>query len=167
MLANFTWFSFWFIGHILLVIVAFGPTFTFPGIAAMAQKDPGHAVAYIRVIDFIEKRMTIPLAILVPLFGVGLIYSGHVDLWSSGWLIASIIIYIFAFFFALLVQSPNSTKMLHAMQQMPAGPPPPSGPPPPEIVALGKKLQFGGMYLTVSIVTLVILMIGGAQGWLG
>ena len=139
----------------------------FPGVTANSTTAVLSQHPRLDVAGFIEKRMTIPLAILVPLFGVGLIYSGHVDLWSSGWLIASIIIYIFAFFFALLVQSPNSTKMLHAMQQMPAGPPPPSGPPPPEIVALGKKLQFGGMYLTVSIVTLVILMIGGAQGWLG
>src|SRR5690242_9658407 len=106
MLGTWHWFTFWLFGHILLVVVAFGPTFAFPGIAAMARKDPAHAVAYTRVIDFVEKRMTIPLAVLVPLFGTALIYSGHVDLWSSGWLIASIIIYIFAFFFAVLVQSP-------------------------------------------------------------
>jgi uncharacterized membrane protein len=159
MLGVWSWFTFWLIGHILTVIVAFGPTFAFPGIAAMARKDPAHAVAFTRVIDFIEHRMTIPLAVLVPLFGTGLIYSAHIDLWKSGWLVASIIIFIFAFFFALLVQSPNSKKMLHMMEQMPPGPPPPGAQPPAEMLALGKRLQFGGMYLTVSVVVLVVLMI--------
>ena len=105
------------------MIVAFGPTFAFPGIAAMARKDPAHAVAYTRVIDFIEHRMTIPLAVLVPLFGTGLIYTGHIDLWKSGWLVGSIVIFFFAFFFALLVQSKNSKKMLHMLEQMPPGAP--------------------------------------------
>jgi predicted integral membrane protein DUF2269 len=159
MLAVWSWFTFWLIGHILLVIVAFGPTFTFPGIAAMAQKDPAHAIAYTKVIDFIEKRMTIPLALLVPFFGVGLIYSGHIDLWKSPWLIIAIILFTAAIAFAVFVQSPNSTKMLHIMEQMPPGPPPPGAQPPPEIVALGKKLQLGGMYLTISIVVIAILMI--------
>jgi predicted integral membrane protein DUF2269 len=158
MLGVWSWFTFWLIGHILLVIVAFGPTFTFPGIAALARKDPAHAVAYIRVIDFIEHRMTIPLALLVPFFGVGLIYTAHIDLWKSGWLIASIILFTAAIFFAIFVQSPNSKKMLHAMEQMPPGPPPPGADPPAEIVALGRKLQLGGMYLTISVVVIAILM---------
>jgi len=158
MLAVWSWFTFWLIGHILLVIVAFGPTFAFPAIAAMARKDPSHAVAYTAVIDFIEARMTIPLAVLVPLFGVGLIYSAHIDLWKSGWLVASIILYIGAFFFAVLVQSKNSKTMLHMMQQMPPGAPPPGAEPPAEVVSLAKKLQFGGMYLTFSVVVIAILM---------
>src|SRR5438067_11894617 len=121
MVAVWSWFTVWLIGHVLLVIVAFGPTFAFPGIAAMARKDPAHAVAYTRVIDFIEHRMTIPLAVLVPLFGTGLIYSAHINLWKSGWLVTSIVIFFFAFFFALLVQSKNSKKMLHMPDHMPPG----------------------------------------------
>jgi uncharacterized membrane protein len=158
MLGVWSWFTFWLIGHILLVIVAFGPVFAFPGIAAMARKDPAHAVAYTRVIDFIEHRMTIPLSVLVPLFGVGLIYSAHIDLWKSGWLIASIILFMGAFFFAIFVQSPNSKAMLHAMERMPTGPPPPGAQPPAEIMALGRKLQLGGMYLMGSITVIAILM---------
>src|SRR5207248_153222 len=151
-------FTFYLVMHILFVIVAFGPTFTFPSISAMAQKDPGHAVAYVRVIEFIERRMTIPLAVLIPLFGTGLIYTapGRIDLWKSEWLVISIVLYIAAFSFAVFVQTKNAARMLHLMQQMPAGPPPPGATPPPEIVALGKRLQFGGMYLTASVVVILV-----------
>lgn len=67
-----------------------------------------------------------------------------------------------AFFFALLVQSPNTGRMLKAPSSMPALPPggaPPAGGPPPEIVALGKKLQLGGIYLTLSVVAIATLMV--------
>ena len=161
MLAVWSWFTFWLLGHILLVIVAFGPTFTFPGVAAMARKDPAHAIAYSKVIHFVEQRMTIPLAVLVPLFGVGLIYTapGHIDLWKSEWLVISIVLYIAAFFFAVFVQLPNSTRMVDMLAGMPPGPPPPDAVPPAELQALGKKLQFGGMYLTVSVLVILALMI--------
>jgi Predicted integral membrane protein (DUF2269) len=159
MIAVWSWFTFWLLGHILLVIVAFGPTFTFPGIAAMARKDPAHAIAYSKVIHFVEQRMTLPLAVLVPLFGTGLIYTGHIDLWKSEWLVISIVLFIAAFFFALLVQLPNSTKMVDVLTGMPPGPPPPGAQPPAEVADLGKKLQFGGMYLTASVLVILILMI--------
>ena len=161
MLAVWSWFAFWLYGHILLVIVAFGPTFAFPGIAAMARKEPAHAIAYSKVIHFVEKRMTIPLAVLVPLFGTGLIYTapGKIDLWKSEWLVISIVLYIAAFFFALLVQLPNSTKMVDLIAGMPPGPPPPGAQPPAELQTLGKRLQLGGIYLTISVVVILLLMI--------
>ena len=161
MIGIWSWFTFWLVMHILFVIVAFGPTFTFPALAAMARKDPAHAVAYSKVIHFVEKRMTIPLAVFVPLFGTGLIYTspGHIDLWKSEWLLISIVLYIAAFSFALFVQLPNSGRMLDALAKMPPGPPPPGAQPPPELVALGKKLQFGGMYLTASVLVMLLLMV--------
>src|SRR5712691_4173680 len=61
--------------------------------------------------------MTIPIAVLVPLFDVALIYTapGHIDLWRSEWLIISIVLYMGAFFFGLFVQLPREAKMLAAM----------------------------------------------------
>ena len=154
-----SWNAFWLVLHILFVIVAFGPTFAFPPIAAMARKDPEHAIAYSKVIHFIEKRMTIPLAVGVPLLGTALIYTSHIDLKKSEWLGISIILYIFAFFFAVFVQLKNSTKMVDLLASMPPGPPPPGATPPPELAQLGKKLQLGGMYLTVSVLVILLLMV--------
>jgi len=159
MLAVWSWFTFWLVLHILAVIVAFGPIFAFPPIAAMARKEPAHAIAYSKVIHFIEKRMTIPLAVGVPLFGTGLIYTAHIDLWKSGWLVASIILFIAAFFFAVTVQLRNSTKMVDLLAQMPPGAPPPGAAPPPELEKLGKRLQFGGMYLTATVLVILLLMV--------
>jgi hypothetical protein len=159
MLGVWTWFTFWLLLHILVVIVAFGPTFAFPGIAAMARRDPAHAVAYSKVMHFIEERIVIPLAIVVPLFGTALIFAGHFDLWKSEWLVISIVLYIAAFTFAVTMQFQNSKKMVDLLAAMPPGPPPPGAAPPAEIQALGKKLQFGGMYLTISVVVIVILMV--------
>jgi small-conductance mechanosensitive channel len=159
-----TWFQFWLYFHVLAVIVAFGPTFTFGPIANMARKDPAHAAAYARVTHWIEKNMVLPMAALVPLLGVALIITGRFDLWKSEWLVISIILFIIAYFFALFVQLPNSTRMADALAAMPAPPagapagPPPGGPP-AEIEALGKKLQMGGIFLTVMVVVILVLMV--------
>jgi hypothetical protein len=160
------WFIFFLTVHILAVIVAFGPTFAFPMIGAMSAKHPESALILTEVTEVIEKRMTIPLAIVVPLAGTGLIYTGHVDLWHSEWLIAAIVIYAAAFFFAVLVQAPTGSKLIQTMKSMPpppaGGPPPgegaPAGPP-PAIAALVKRLQIGGMALSFAIVTVLILMV--------
>ncbi len=95
-----------------------------------------------------------------------MIYTAHVDLWHSEWLLASIVLYASTFFFAVFVQLRNGTRMLQLLRSMPPGPPPEGATgPPPEVAALAKKLQFGGMYLTASVVVIAILMMwrpGGA-----
>ncbi len=168
MLADtFTWFHLWLILHVTAVIVAFGPDFAFPLIARQIQKHPEHAVFGTEIIHVIEERLTLPLSVAVPLLGTALIYTGHFNLWKSEWLIIAIVVYIVTFFFAMFVQLPNTSKMIRLLQSMPPGPPPPGATPPPEVVSLGKKLQFGGMYLALAIVSLVVLMIwrpGSCQG---
>ena len=154
-----SWFTFFLIGHILSVIVAFGPVFAFPLIAAQAQRDPVHGRFGAEIIDLIERKITLRIAGLVAVFGVGLIFTAHVDFFSSPWILIAVTLYILAYLFAALVQAKNSAKMVELLKGVPTGPPPPGTPPPAEIVALGKRLQFGGMYLTVSIVVIVILMI--------
>ncbi|HYT30375.1 MAG TPA: DUF2269 family protein [Actinomycetota bacterium] len=165
-----TWFAFWLILHILGAFVAFGPSFAFGLIVAASRKEPQHARFALHVIETISKRMTIPIAVLVPLFGVALIYTapGHIDLWKSEWLIISIVLYMGAFFFGLFVQLPREAKMLAAMDALPPGPPPEgAGGPPPHIAAMGKRLQFGGMYMSLSVVVILVLMVwrpGNCQG---
>jgi uncharacterized membrane protein len=160
MVGVWSWFSFWLILHILAVIVAFGPTFAFPFMGAYAQRhmEAGPTVAHLT--EQIERRMTIPIAIIVPLLGTALIFSGHFNLWKSKWLLISIVLYIIAFFFAVLVQAPNGNRLVQAIAKMPAGPPPAGATgPPPEIAALTKKLQAGGMFLLLMIVSIVVLMV--------
>jgi len=153
------WFQIFLILHLLTVLLAFGPDFAFPVLATMAQKEPQHGAFATEIIHFIEAKLTIPLAVLVPLFGVGLIYTGHFALWQSTWLIIAVIAYPIVFFFALFVQLPNTSKMLRLLHSMPPGPPPEGAAPPPEIERLGKRLQAGGIFLSVMIILFVVLMV--------
>jgi hypothetical protein len=161
-----SWFTFYLIVHILGVIIAFGPNFAFPFMGAMLEQHPEAALYMAEVTDVIERRMVLPVAVIVPLAGTGMIYTAHIDLWHSEWLLISIVLYAAAFFFAIFVQLRNGTRMVHLLRSMPPGPPPEGATgPPPEIAALGKRLQIGGMYLTASVVVIAILMIwqpGGA-----
>ena len=162
-----TWFQFWLLLHILAVIVAFGPTFAFPLMGAYAGRHPEAGPAVANLVDAIEKRMTLPIAVIVPLLGTALIFTGHFDLWKSEWLLISIVLYMVAFFFALLVQARNSAAFVHMI----AGAPRPSegAPPgmPPQMQALTKKLRIGGMFLSLLIVAILVLMVwrpGSCQG---
>lgn len=164
------WFQIFLILHILAVLVAFGPDFSFPLIARLGQKNPRHGAFATEVVEQIERRMTIPLAVAVPLLGLGLIYTGHFDLWHSTWLVIAVILYPIVFFFALFVQLPNGAKLLRMMQDMEKAGPPPGGEsepapvagatgPPPEFLAQVKKVQLGGAALALAIVFFVVLMV--------
>jgi uncharacterized membrane protein len=158
-LAAWSWFTFWLILHIIAVVIAFGPTYAFPLIGKYAEGHPEAGPTVAHLMDLIEKRITIPVAIVVPLLGTALIFSGHFDLWKNEWLIISIVLYIVLFAFGVLVQGRNSTRLVRAIASMPAGPPPPGAPPPAEILSLTRKLQMGGMFLSVLIIAILVLMV--------
>ena len=155
-------FDFFFVIHILSIMGAFGPSFTFPMIAAMVRKDPKYAPFASLVTSRISYRYTIPLALVAGAAGVGMLFTGHIRLFDNTWLWVATLIYIGAIVFSLTVQGPNSKKMVELTSKMAsAGPPPESAPtgPPPAILALSKRLQMGGMALSLAVVVIVILMI--------
>jgi len=149
--------------HVMGAIAVFGPTFVFPIIASQAQKSPQNGPFAAALSEYIERRIVIPGAIVQGITGVALIFILGADLTSSAyrWLVGGIILYLIAIGFAIFVQAKNAEKMVELTRNMPAGPPPAGAPagPPPEIVETGKKLQQGGMVLTVLIVLIVILMV--------
>ena len=167
------WFHFYLVVHIIGVLLAFGPTFAYPFFGMLVQKYPQGALLFVEGTELIAKRLTLPLGAVVAFAGVGMIYTAHIDLWKSGWLIISIILYTAAYSFGLLVQLPTEAKLLHLLKSMgppPGGPPPaagaPGGPaggspagPPPEVAALSKRLRMGGAYLSGSVLIIAILMI--------
>ncbi len=169
-IAAWSWYSFWLFVHILLVIAAFGPTFAFPLIGVLGQRHPRHVELAVEVTEFISRRLTLPLAALVPFAGLALIYTGKHQLWQSEWLIISIVLFTLLFFYALFVQLPTGAKLLRAIQTVP---PPPSGAPrggaeasgaqpggpPPEVARLAKRIQIGGMSLSLMMLTILLLMV--------
>ena len=158
MVATWSWVTFWLILHVLGVLLAFGPAFANPIMGAILAKYPQHAIYAVKVGETIATRMTIPIGVVVALSGTGLIYSLHVPLWSTPWLIVAIALYTAAYGFGLFVQTPTGLKLLRILESMPPGPPPAGGPP-PEVAALARRLRLGGMYLLGSIVVIAILMI--------
>ena len=132
-------------------------------ITVQARKSPQNFPFAAALNEYITRRIVIPGAIFQGITGVILIFIIGADLTSSAyrWLVAGIILYLIAISFSIFVQVKNAERMVHALASMPPGPPPAGAPggPPPEVAELGKKLQQGGMFLTVLIVLIVILMV--------
>jgi hypothetical protein len=154
-----SWFTFWLTLHVLAVIGAFGPSFSYGIIASLGQKHPEHGAFAVEIIHFIERRMATPLSVAVPLLGTALIYTAHFDLWKSEWLIISIVLYAIAFFFAVLVQTPTVGRLLSAMQAMPPPASSEAAAPPQEVQALVKRVRLGGGFLGFLVVVILVLMI--------
>jgi hypothetical protein len=155
-----TWFTFWLFLHVLAAIVAFGPALSFGLISAEGAKDPANALFSTHLVHLLSDRITIPFALSMVVSGVGLIFSGHVDLWGSEWLLISIVVYIAVVGVSVGFQRPITLRLIETMRSMPPGPPPEgaSGPP-PQIAALVKKLQAGGIFLSIGFFVILLMMI--------
>jgi Predicted integral membrane protein (DUF2269). len=154
--------------HVIGAIAVFGPTFVFPIIASQAQKSPQNGPFAAVLSEYIERRLVLPGAVVQGITGLILIgVLGVNPLTNSAyhWLIPGIVLYLIAISFAAFVQAKNAERMVELTRHMPPGPAPAGAPtgPPPEIAALGKKLQQGGMLLTVLIVLIVIFMVTKPQ----
>ena len=141
--------------HIMGAIVGFGATFAFPFIGAMAQKEGAPVVWFLRLTHVIESKLVTPItATLQPGTGAGLIIISH-NQWNpfvsrNRWLLAALIIYIVAFSFALFVQTPRTSKAIRMAENNEFG---------PEFGGLMKKLAMGGQFLTVMLLTIIVLMV--------
>lgn len=147
--------------HVMGAIVAFGPSFTFPLIGAASRREPQHAHFGAVVSEIIEKRLVIPFALLQGVTGAVLVVAAGIDLRAAPWLAGGIVLYVVAILFSIVVQAPRAARMV----ELTAAPRPtqvagtaPAGPP-PELLATAKGLQQGGMFLSVLLVLIVILMV--------
>ena len=154
----------WFLFlHVLGAIIAFGPSFSFPIIGAMGAADRPHGNFATRVGLAISTKRVVPVALTMPVTGIGLIWSAGFDVFSatSRWLLLGIVLYVLLFTFAVTVQIPTTRRII----AMTSGPPPETAPdaapagPPPELMALIRKVQRGGMFLSVMIAVIVFLMV--------
>jgi Predicted integral membrane protein (DUF2269) len=164
--------------HILTAIVAFGPTFIFAIIARMAAQEPQHGLFALRLTDRIERLVVIPVALLMPVSGVLLVWSEGIDLAATHWLVLAIGLYIVAITFAILIQLRTIDRMIELATGMAAaGPVLAAGPgaalatpperslrgaanPAAEMAALGSRAQKGGIFLVVMVIVIVSLMSG-------
>jgi hypothetical protein len=139
--------------HIFGAIAGFGATFAFPFIGAMAKKEGAPVVWFLRLTETIASRWLEIFSIaVVPGTGAGLIITQHVSPWESQnrWLLIAIIIYTLSFAFSMLVQAPNTKKAIKMAEAQQFG---------PEFGAHMKKVAMGGQFLTVMLITIIILMV--------
>ena len=141
--------------HVMGAILAFGPTFAYSIMGAMAGREPQHANFSARQIEAIGNKMVYPLAIFQGVTGVMLILATSIDLKSATWLAAGIVLYAIALTYSLTIQR----NALHQLIELSSTPPAPGSPPSPEIPATIKKIQRGGMLLGLMIVVIVFLMV--------
>lgn len=154
----------WFLVlHVLGAIVAFGPAFSFPIIGAMGAADRPHANFATRVSHAISKKQQIPVALTMPVTGIGLIWSAGIDVFSRSarWLELGIVLYVVLLTYAVTVQIPTAQRIIDMTSAPPSESPPDAAPsgPPPALMALIGKVQRGGMFLTALIVVIVFLMV--------
>jgi len=153
--------------HVGGAIIAFGPTFAFSVVGSMGGSEPMHSNFALRVNERITTRIVIPLAVLEGITGIGLIWTLPVDLTKALWLDTAVILYVIALGISTGFQLPAVQNLIEATKNPPpappAGGPAPAGPP-PHIAALIKRIQMGGISLTLLIVLIIILMVLGSNG---
>jgi uncharacterized membrane protein len=141
--------------HVMGAIVAFGPTFAYSIMGAMAGREPQHANFSARQTEAIGNKMVYPMAVFQGITGLLLIMAANIDMKTSTWLGIGIVLYVIALSYALTIQR----KALLRLIELTSTPPAPGSPPSPEIPATVKKIQRGGMFLGVLIVVIVLLMV--------
>jgi uncharacterized membrane protein len=141
--------------HVMGAILAFGPTFAYSIMGAMAGREPQHANFSARQVEAIGHKLVYPLAIFQGVTGVLLIMASGRNLVTEKWLGLAIILYAITLIYALTVQR----NTLHHLIELSSTPPAPGQPPSPEIPATVKKIQRGGMFLGLMIVIIVFLMV--------
>ena len=144
--------------HIVGAVAAFGPTFSYPLIGAMAGKEPQHANFATRITHLVSDRLVIPVALTMPITGVGMILVSGINLAAAQyrWLDAAIVIYVVILGFAVLVQRRTVERLIEVTS---APPPPGADGPPPEVPALVSRIRRGGIFTSVGIVTILFLMV--------
>ena len=141
--------------HVMGAILAFGPTFAYSVMGAMAGREPQHANFSARQVEAIGNRLVYPLAIFQGVTGVVLIWATSLDLRAATWLGISIVLYAIALTFALTVQRSALLRLI----ALTSTPPAPGSPPSPEIPATVRKIRRGGMFTGVLVVVIVFLMV--------
>jgi hypothetical protein len=168
---DMSWFHLFLFLHITAAIVAFGPTFAFPLIAGLGRKNPMHMPFALKVIGTLEGRLVIPFVLTMPVSGLLMAWNVGIEWNHNLWLVVALIVYAAAVVFAIGVQAPLVHRMIAmtsggpaaagaaAMAPMPAGPGAVAAGPPPAFMALAKRMQMGGMLLSLAFLVLMVLMI--------
>jgi hypothetical protein len=143
--------------HIGSGIIGLGPSFIYSRIGQAGAKEPAHALFAMRLSRSLSTKWTHPLAFILLLSGFGMIWVRGYDVFATGWLLASIILFVASFLYATFVQNRDLTRTLEIIEQ---------GPPDSltqdqrsEVLNLRKRIRYGGLFMRAIVVIVLFLMV--------
>lgn len=143
--------------HIGAVIVALGATFAIPVLHAWAERrGVGPTRMALQFSHHLEKVVVIPGAVLVLLFGLGLIFddaTGYKDDFPW-WLGVAIAWFLVAFAVAVFVQKANVDRALATLDKVED-----DGDFPPAYMNAAARVKITGAALAVSTIAIAFLMV--------
>jgi uncharacterized membrane protein len=148
--------------HVLAVVIGLGVAFVEPFLQAFAERQGVNATRNaLRFIQRIENILVTPGAILVAVFGVGLIFddrTGYRDDFPT-WLMIAIAWYVVAFVVAATLQRRNLKDAIEALEGAQT-----DDALPVRYVEISRRIQMVGGLLGVSIIGVLFMMVWGAEG---
>jgi hypothetical protein len=156
------WFIVFLFLHITAAVIAFGPIFVFPVIAVLAESRPEHLSFALELDHRIGSRIVVPVALTMPVSGVGLLISAHVDLLRTTYLLVAITLYILAMVLAIGFQLPGGRRLV-ALTAGGAS----TSPPVAEAQRLIVRARNVGIVLTLLFLVIIFLMIVKPGGLVG
>lgn len=143
--------------HIAAAIVALGATFAIPVLHAWAERrGVGATRMALQFSEHMEKVLVIPGAVLVLLFGVGLIFddaTGYKDNFPW-WLGVAIAWFVAAFAVAAFVQKANVERAIATLDKVED-----DGDFPPAYMNAAARVKITGAVLAISTVAITFLMV--------
>ena len=143
--------------HIIGAVVAFGPGFSAMVTGPMVAKEPQHANFFARTQLAVSLRLVTPASLSMAVTGILIIaVQGWTNLTGGRWwLTVSIVLYIIAVGFSVLVQAPAGRRLV----ELTSSPPAPGTPPDPALPATAARLRYGGMFLSLLVLVIALFMV--------
>ena len=137
--------------HVLAAIVGLGPTFAFGWIGRVGAEHPGQGLFAARIVHTLTRKMALPLATVILVTGVAMIWAAEIDFFEHGWLVLSTVLFVMSYGYSALVQSRHVGRLV----EIGSG----GGAQPSELPTLRRKIGWGGRYLRLSAAVILYLMI--------
>ncbi len=151
--------------HIVAVVVGFGVTFSYPFLQTFAERNGVGATRFcLRAIQRLDRMVVYPGAVLVLVFGVGLIFSDYNSFGGDmgempGWLTGSIAWYVAVMVVSFAVVRRDVQDAIAVLEGVHE-----DGAFPAEYLALSRRIQIVGGLLGVSVLGIAYLMVWGREG---
>lgn len=143
--------------HIGAAIIGLGPSFIYARIGQAAAKEPAHGLFAMRLSRALATGWTHPLAATVLVSGFLLVWVAGYDIFATGWLLVSIVIFLVSFLYATFIQNRDLARALELIEK---------GPPDAlaeaersELAGIRVRIRYGGMFMRSIVVVVLFLMV--------